>query len=367
MRPGNAVSIPFLLPLLLPLQARSQSSFRVCPSYTARFEGRGGDRYLAGWEDMHEQILYDGSEIARVRAVITAVAFRPDSERGKAFLARTVHRRILAAHCPKGPDALSGTFAANLPSGAVKVFESSRVVFPPSPILPGPRPFTAVFPFSKPFLYERRKGNLLLDILGKGKPSAWSEWIADAHAQSYGTSGMTSPIGPGCKGNKGEWVDLKVGAYSLKLGGSLSLSFPTNLSRPGTLLAWIGSSEERFGGIRLPLDLSFLGANGCRLYASIQVWKGIRGSGGGFPSWRIPIPKNPALAFARLHLQAAALVPGANPAGLLLTRGVRGLVWPDRRPPTRLNSVFASSSSAARGSIMRTPVGPVTRFRGAFQ
>ena len=346
----------------------AQTTVRVCPDYVEHFEGRGGDRYLAGWEDMREQVLYDGAQIARTRAVITAVAFRRDCDRNKPFQARKVHRRILADHCARIPDAISGTFAQNLGPGAVKVFESSRVVFPPQPACAaGPAPFAAVFPFSKPFLYERKKGNLLLDILGKGNPSSWVEWTADAHAQFYGTSGMTAPLGPGCKGKAGEYVDLSVSPYPLKLGGSLSLSFPTNLARPGTLLAWVGARCDRIGGTPLPLDLAFLGAPGCKLYTSLEILYVLQGSGSGFPGLSLPIPRNPALALAQVYTQAAATAPGANQAGLLFTGGVRCLVWPDRRPPTVLNSVFTNSSTASRGSVMRTPVGPVTQFRGTFQ
>ncbi len=346
----------------------AQTALRVCPGYVEHFEGRGGDRYLAGWEDMHEQVLYDGAQIARTRALITAVAFRRDCDRGKAFQPRKVHRRILADHCSKGPDAISGTFARNLGPGAVKVFESSRVIFPAQAACSaGPAPFTALFPFSRPFLYERKKGNLLLDILGKGTPSSWAEWIADAHAQFYGTSGMTALLGPACKGKAGRYVDLSVSASPLKIGGSLSLSFPTNLAHPGNLLAWIGARCDRLGKVSLPLDLSFLGAPGCRLYTSLEVSLALQGSGGGFPQVALPIPRDPALALAQVFVQAAASAPGANPAGLLFTSGVRCLVWPDRRPPTVLNSVFTSSSTASRGSVMRTPVGPVTQFRGSFQ
>ncbi len=366
MRKRSFFPVPAFFVLLSSLSA--QTTARVCPDYVEHFEGRGGDRYLAGWEDMHEQVLYDGARIARTRAVITAVAFRRDCDRNKPFQARKVHRRILADHCAGTPDAISGTFARNLGPGAVKVFESSRVVFPPQPACAaGPAPFAAVFPFSKPFLYERKKGNLLLDILGKGTPSAWREWIADAHAQSYGTSGMTAPLGPGCKGKAGEYVHLSVSPYPLKLGGSLSLSFTTNLAKPGTLLAWVGARCNRLGNTPLPLDLTFLGATGCKLYTSLEVLFVLQGSGSGYPGLSLPIPGNPALAMAQVFTQAAAYAPGANPAGLLFTGGVRCLVWPGRRPPTVLNSVFTNSSAASRGSIMRTPVGPVTQFRGTFQ
>ncbi len=366
---ATKVSMPALLAFFAALPALSaQTAVRVCPDYVEHFEGRGGDRYLAGWEDMHEQVLYDGAQIARTRAVITAVAFRRDCDSTRAFQARKVHRRILADHCARIPDAISGFFAQNLSPSAVKVFESTQVVFPPQPACKaGPAPFAVVFPFSKPFLYERKKGNLLLDILGKGTPSAWREWIADAHAQFYGTSGMTAPLGPGCKGKAGEYVNLSVSSYPLKLGGSLSLSFSTNISKPGTLLAWVGARCDRIAGTPLPLDLAFLGAPGCKLYTSLEMLYVLQGSGSGYPALNLPIPKNPALALAQVYTQAAAYAPGANPAGLLFTGGVRCLVWPDRRPPTVLNSAFTNSSTASRGSTMRTPVGPVTQFRGSFQ
>ena len=223
-----------------------------------------------------------------------------------------------------------------------------------------------MIPFGKAFLYDRSKGHLLVDILGIGKPKASKEWFVDKHFLNYGNSGLVGELGPGCKGLQGQFLEAKVDAWKLHVGGSLAISFKNGIRKPSWLLAWVGRSCASFGGTALPLDLTFLGAPGCRLYTSLEIYMAVKASGGTFPPVVFPIPKVQALGMTQVYVQALASAPGANGAGLVFSQGIRCLVWPSKRPPDVFDSVAAGSSTAPSGARCYTPNGPVTRFIGSF-
>lgn len=352
-----------LLSTLLFIPALSAQTTRVSPHYCTDFEGSGSDQYLAGREDLRMQVLYLGSQVASGPGAIATLAFRRDGDDTNAYKPWTVYRRILLDHCQASPDALSGTFAANLSPAAQKVFESATLLFPPMPAPTfTPAPFTAVIPLSQPFLFDPAKGNLLMDVMGQVS-ALQGEWKVDSQSQTYGLRGLMGVLGPGCTGSGSQGLQIALDTNQLYLGGSLSLSFTHTIAQPSVLLAWIGLSWNAWGGVPLPIDLAFLGAPNCGLQVSMDLVTSIPAAGGAFPPLSIGI-KDPALVYGKIGLQALAVAPGANAAGLLFSGGLKAMVWPDKRPATVLSCVFNTSSTALTGSISRTPFGPVTRFQG---
>jgi len=352
----------FLLPQVLPRPAAQ--SRRVIPSYCESFEGNAGENLVAGCEDMHKQMFYEGQFIAATRAVITALAFRRDGEKKVSYQAHTLHRMVTLDTVTK----VSSLFANNLTAAAVKVYDAKNTRLPAAPVCTvPPAPFTVFFPFTRPYTYQPGAGKLLVDLLGIGTPKACRTWEVDNHFQNYGNSGMVIEYGKACTGSRGERLDAKVTPYKLHLGGTFELLFNQAGFQPGALAAWIGMSRDRFAGVPLPLDLAFLGAPGCTLQASMELVLPHGAAGGAFPPLTLSIPSTPALALGQLFCQAAAAAPGANGAGLVLSGPQHALVWPTQRPPTEVMTITAASSSAASGVSCYTPEGPVTAFFGSFQ
>jgi hypothetical protein len=83
----------------------------------------------------------------------------------------------------------------------------------------------------------------------------------------------------------------------------------------------IGTSDESFSGIPLPLALSIIGMNGCSLLADIAVTFQLIG----LPSAGIalPIPNDIALADGVVYAQALVGDPPANQIGLIASNGGR--------------------------------------------
>src|SRR5690606_20653023 len=99
---------------------------------------------------------------------------------------------------------------------------------------------------------------------------------------------------------------------------------PFSSSYPGSLV--LGISDQNWGAVSLPLDLSIIGAPGNNLYVSMnfQLPFSTTASGPGFASlFQTPIPNNPAYQGLTLFSQAYYADAAANAAGLVATQGLR--------------------------------------------
>ncbi|MHC4513054.1 MAG: DUF4397 domain-containing protein [Planctomycetota bacterium] len=80
-----------------------------------------------------------------------------------------------------------------------------------------------------------------------------------------------------------------------------------------------GLSDSRFLLFRLPLDLGFLGASGCRLYQNTQVIQLVKLDAKGGVKVSQTVPNTWAPWFREIHHQYSFRAPGKNRVGLLLT------------------------------------------------
>ncbi len=72
----------------------------------------------------------------------------------------------------------------------------------------------------------------------------------------------------------------------------------------------IGFSDQVFGSITLPFDLSFLGWNGCTLYTDILSAETMNRIGAG-AHWSLEVPADPGLGGLDFWLQNMTLDPAA--------------------------------------------------------
>ena len=87
-----------------------------------------------------------------------------------------------------------------------------------------------------------------------------------------------------------------------------------------------GSSRNKWGPLPLPFDFKVLGAPGCLLYASADLMVGGRTHTSGVPTFSVPIPNSPRFVNVLFYNQIMVNDPGANPAGIALTRAGAGKV-----------------------------------------
>lgn len=93
------------------------------------------------------------------------------------------------------------------------------------------------------------------------------------------------------------------------------------LQSGGVVALALGASTERFGGLALPQDMSFLGMTGCVLRASIDATylSTAYGQGRSAVMFDVPVVRDPDLLSAMVHAQSLAFDPSANPAGLTIS------------------------------------------------
>lgn len=137
----------------------------------------------------------------------------------------------------------------------------------------------------------------------------------------YTASGAAwSTFGSGCTGTVGE-PTLDAAAGSTPRLGTTFTTEIGNLPQPGTpVLVGLGFSNAQWGPVSLPMRLDRFGATGCSLLISLDVV----GSTAGAPSvasFALPIPNAPNLDGVVLYYQAFVFDVGANPIGMVLTRG----------------------------------------------
>lgn len=87
----------------------------------------------------------------------------------------------------------------------------------------------------------------------------------------------------------------------------------------------IGFSDQTFGGASLPASMDFLGATGCTLYVSIDEQFSLTNQNGS-AAWDLPVPFQLGLVGLDAFMQGAVLVPGFNPASLVVSNAVHALV-----------------------------------------
>lgn len=97
--------------------------------------------------------------------------------------------------------------------------------------------------------------------------------------------------------------------------------FSINLSGmiPGTLGSLVlGHSSTSWGGVPLPLNLSVIGMDGCRLYTSYDDNIAFK-TGTGSWTWKVLVPISPAMFGKEFHMQGWFIDAKANRLGVGLT------------------------------------------------
>lgn len=162
-------------------------------------------------------------------------------------------------------------------------------------------------------VYDSRRGRLLIH---PGDLSIWSyESITPARYD---------PHGPGCPGPLGVTTLAPLQPWTLPwIGGTMSVQLD-NLPQQAAFLA-MGFSDQSYGSIALPHDLGPLGMPGCFLRlapeASVLVVSASTSA-----TFILPVPNNLQLRGLAFFQQALVLAAGANPAGLVMSDSIRGVV-----------------------------------------
>ncbi|MCA8954674.1 MAG: beta-lactamase family protein [Planctomycetes bacterium] len=122
-------------------------------------------------------------------------------------------------------------------------------------------------------------------------------------------------IGDGCKGAGG--VPSLVAVTPPKTGTTFEWRIDNLPTVPTLGITYVGLSSTTWGTVPLPLELSFLGAPGCRLFVSADF--ALPWVGASSVTQRLPVPDTATLSVRRFYLQSAVVDGSANALAMTLS------------------------------------------------
>lgn len=279
----------------------------------ANLSTAGNSLQTSNWRGARRhQIVLDPRVVPNLPAQLQALVLRGDDGTLAAPGAQLDVSVTLSSLGVPLPGAIDpGSYVNNFGRDAAVVVSNLRIATPAT------AGATVRLPFAQPFAYQN--GNpLLVQIEFVPVPTPGFDnptWTLDAHNLPHtfwGTNGATT--GTGCPA-PGSWT-----VSGLPLGDQLVFRWGT-VPMPERLLAFVlfGLSDQHFGALQLPFDLSLFGMPGCALQTSIDAaFPTTTALGGGF-GWVLVsarLPRDPLLTGLDIFAQAVVFDPSANAPGL---------------------------------------------------
>lgn len=157
-------------------------------------------------------------------------------------------------------------------------------------------------------------------VLFGGRDLATNARFGDTQVYRTNHPATATGYGQACSGAGGA-ADLYSRTWHVPyIGMPFDLVVTPTIAHQPALLAF-GTSNTNWNGVPLPLSLQMIGMPGCFLRTSPDVTLAMTGLGW-FLTTSIPIPLEGHLVGTDFYLQAFAFEPGANPAGLISSRGL---------------------------------------------
>jgi len=306
----------------------------VVPAEMRTEMGTTSNRHGIGTGDMRYQQVFDGTEIGGAR-VFTSHSYRaPVATYGRPGGVRDFD--VLLGETTSTPTSMSSTFATNATGPQTTVFSGTVNL----PNLTGynmdPFAFAVEIKYTRPFAWAG-KNNLLLEVVAKSPTHLFyymdaqtaintSRLYANGATATSGT--VSTNYGLIMRFNYAGSAQNAPVMYPIGrpiLGTSFVVNLGNAPANTGAALIF-GASTTSWNTIPLPLDLSPLGAKGCRLYVSFDAAFPTLVDAKGQSTMALPIPGDNALLNSGLNLQFLVLDNGANSLGLTLTNAGTGKI-----------------------------------------
>ncbi len=343
-----ALVIPVVVAATLATSGANAQKRVFFPADHANTEGYSFDsRFHLSNGISRNQYFYDRRDLHLPdKARITRIGFRQDG-RFK-LTGRRVQLEILMGASKATPSTLSRTFAKNYAGSPVTVM-NKRIVTLPSFAIPRKSPSTNIvwLQLDRPYTFDAAK-SLVVDLRVFANDNGGKAFSYPLDFARYAEIHET--FGVGCKTSSNSLPILTSGAAVLGTGWRYSIR-----SAPGNAV-----NIAILGSRKLPgLDLSGLGAPGCRLYVDLLI---VAGAGAttaqGNLSGTIPIPNVGALLGAKVPMQCLQSDLFANKFGFVFTNGIRAQVSSNPRQGV----VTASGKGDAVNGSVRSQWSLVTVF-----
>src|SRR5262245_42155580 len=168
--------------------------------------------------------------------------------------------------------------------------------------------------------------NLTLDI-GRGRAVLFGGFdtgftaLGDTWEYVMPALATTTNFGTGCAGSAGvPHLAAATGSRAV-LGASFALEL-SSVPASGAGLIALGVSDTAWSGSPLPASLAPVGMPGCTLLVSLDTLYLVGASPAGIATLTLTVPSDPAFAGVRTFVQGAALDPGVNALGVVVSNGI---------------------------------------------
>jgi hypothetical protein len=271
------------------------------------------------------QMIVATSDIAIPATLWNSLEVRRPIGLGNANVAFTANATIMMSVSSSPWTASTGTFATNHGPSPTTVL-SGQISLPAATNGPTwPAPWQTPFPFSAPFPYAGVPGgSLVIDVhqdqtgLVVGGTQWYVEYTTPDIGGRYNNGGSAQS---NCKFSSGTYnsgLGYTTGGLAGN-GGAWYVSYSGLLANaPGIAALGFNGEGGNWNGIPLPIDLSPMGAPGCRWSVSMEVIVGLTASATGSAQWPTQtIPNDPALRGASFYDHSLWIDPLANSLGLV--------------------------------------------------
>jgi len=211
-----------------------------------------------------------------------------------------------------------------------------------------PKQWAVLIPFDRPWAYQAQSGKcLLVETIKHNHSSSYNyeyyyvDLAYDASA-SYGSrvysdslNTTTGRVGTGYAtvlgflGSGGGGTTPDLSGTAPDIGKPCRLTLEKAAAKSVAILL-LGTSDQKWGFFSLPLDLTPLGANGCKLLASIDGLLAFPTGASGEGSVDLWVPFDASLIGGKFFAQAFVVDVPANRLGLVFSNGVAGLIGGQR-------------------------------------
>ncbi len=345
-------------PALLAPGVPGQTKYLVSPQGNTTVEGSSNNTFPFYNKTFTYMQVHD--DLAGRPRIIREIAFRKDGKITGSLASCTVNISLWISTAKVTSGSASTTYASNHGPDLVQVLNKTNINFPAaSPTTTPPAPFTQVIPFpTKPFVYKG-KGSLAWEVRVYSTTSLSSRPLdAQSSYSSY------QRFGSGCQATGQNAPPYNYGYVrdSTTVPNAYMLyCYARNLAKSQPYVWMIGRSNTKFGGFKLPLNLSPFGGVGCSLYiAPILAIGGTTNASGYVSTYNNPVtfPKSPFLAGMKIYTQFLSADPGRAPLPAVFTDGC-AITIPGNVPVCRIYSY--GNPNALTGSKTGS-YGLVTRF-----